>query len=280
MQVYYADILFIVNFFINYILLISAARLTAAAIKRPRVAAAALIGAGYAVLVLFPSLLFLTNAVVKLSVGVLMALTAFGHQRRILRLTVVFFAVSAAFAGVIFAISLLGGGGLGGIFTPVGVKTLMLSFAVTYLLITAVFKRVAKINAGTVSLNLRRGERVLSVKALVDTGNSLRDPFTGSPVIVAGVTELRALFSGETADMLSEIKNKDAIKVLEELSGKADGQQFRLLPYNAVGTPAGVLLAFRPDEVRVNGVVKKNILVALSPNDISDTGTYSALIGA
>ena len=280
MQVFYADILFIVNFFINYIILISTARLGAVTIPRLRIAAAALIGAVYAVLALFPALIFLTSAVVKISVGVLMVLAAFGGQKRLLRITIVFFAISAAFAGVIFAVSLFGGGGLGGIFTPVGVKTLVLSFSVTYLLITVVFKRVAKTAAQTVSLNLRRGERVLSVRALVDTGNSLRDPFTGSPVIVAGVTEMQRLFSGETADMLNEIKHKDAVKVLEELSGKGDGQQFRLLPYSAVGTPGGVLLAFRPDEVQVDGAIRKGLLVALSPNDISDNGTYSALIGA
>ena len=279
MQIFYADILFIVNFFINYIILISTARLSAGVIPRLRIAAAAMIGAGYAVLVLFPSMLFLANAAVKISVGVLMVLAAFGGQKKLLRITLIFFSISAAFAGVIFAVSLLGGGS-GGMFTPVGVKTLILSFSVTYLLITVVFKRVAKTSAETVSLNLRRGEKVLSVRALVDTGNSLRDPFTGNPVIVAGVAEARMLFSVEIADVLSEIKNKDAIKVLEELSGKADGQHFRLLPYNAVGTAGGVLLAFRPDEVQVDGRARKGLLVALSPNDISDNGTYSALIGA
>ena len=279
MQIFYADILFIVNFFINYIILISTARLSAGVIPRLRIAAAAMIGAGYAVLVLFPSMLFLANAAVKISVGVLMVLAAFGGQKKLLRITLIFFSISAAFAGVIFAVSLLGGGS-GGMFTPVGVKTLILSFSVTYLLITVVFKRVAKTSAETVSLNLRRGEKVLSVRALVDTGNSLRDPFTGNPVIVAGVAEARMLFSVEIADVLSEIKNKDAIKVLEELSGKSDGQHFRLLPYNAVGTAGGVLLAFRPDEVQVDGRARKGLLVALSPNDISDNGTYSALIGA
>lgn len=282
MQIVYVDSLFLINLVINYIVLLVTAKICAAQAPRLRLLGAAALGAVYSVAVLLPLSMFVSGPVVKLAVGAVMVLTAFGGQPRLARLLLVFFAVSAAFGGAVFAAAFLGGAGLnGGLFTPISLKLLMLSFAVGFVVLTLVFKRSARNKGGdVVTLKLRLGDREVSMRALRDTGNALTDPMTGRAVIIAGVSDLRPLFSQHVRKTICELQMKDAVKVLEELASVDNSIRFQLVPYSAVGVAGGMLLAFKPDGIVVDGKTKTGMLLALSPNSVSDSGTYSALLGA
>ena len=125
--------LLLLNFVVNYLLLLASARLAGELIRRPRLAAGAAVGAVYAAAVFFPGMGFLLHPLCKLGAGVLMLLPAFGHSRRLLRIALVFFGVSAAFGGGILAIELLGGHGLalrGGVFySAMDLRLILLSAA-------------------------------------------------------------------------------------------------------------------------------------------------------
>jgi stage II sporulation protein GA (sporulation sigma-E factor processing peptidase) len=284
MQVVYVDSLFLINFVINYIMLLVTTKICAARTNRLRLALSAAFGAGYSVAVVLPFAfaLFLASPFVKVAVGILMVLASFGGQARIIRLTLVFFAVSVAFGGAVMAASLLGGGGLyGGLLTPIDLRVLILAFAVCYVVLTLVFRRAGRVRSGgIVSLKLRHGGREVAIRALRDTGNALTDPMSGRPVIVAGVNDVTPLFPQSVRGTVAGLRLKDAVKVLEELSDTGSTVRFHLIPYSAVGTAGGMLLAFRPDEIIVDGKVKTGMLLALSPNSVSESGTYSALLGA
>ncbi len=282
MQTIYIDSYFIVNLIVNYILLIVTARICAAPARRLRLAGAAAAGAAYAAASLIPAAAFLRNPFVKVAVGMLMALAAFGGCARLLRTMLVFFAVSAAFGGIVMAASLLGGGGVaGGLFTSASLRVLILSFAVGYVILTLVFRRAARHKGGViVPVTVRHGDREVAVRALMDTGNALSDPLSGRPVMVAGVGELRPLFTRDVAAVLAGLDRKGAVRVMEELSEGERPMRFQLIPYSAVGVSGGMLLAFRPDEIVVDGKARSGMLLALSPNSVSEGGTYSALIGA
>jgi stage II sporulation protein GA (sporulation sigma-E factor processing peptidase) len=281
MQVIYADTLFLINFIIDYLLLLATAKICSVVTRRLRLAAAAALGGLYSVLVVIPATEFLANPFVKVAAGIAIALIAFIGQARIIRTTLVFFAVEAALGGAVMAVSLIGGEGLiGGMLTPVNLRLLTISFAVCYVIITLVFRRTAGNKGGIVTLKLRSGDREVNIRALKDTGNSLTDPMTGRQVIVAGVTEVKTLFPNKIRDTVSDLHRKDAVKVLEELGSGDKTMRFQLIPYSAVGVSGGMLLAFRPDEVVVDGRDRTGMLLALSPNSVSDNGTYGALLGA
>ena len=91
-----------------------------------------------------------------------------------------------------------------------------------------------------------------------DSGNDLHDPVTG---MAAAVADRRAL-----AALLPELPD-DPVAAFEQLRLKGT---FRLLPYRAVGVN-GLLLAFRPDEIEVDGK-KEDLLVALSPTEVGEGG--------
>ncbi len=276
----YVDALFVINLVIDYIALLVSAKICAAAAPRLRLLAAAVFGALYAVAAVMPFGAVLDNPFLKLAAGALMVAAAFAGQPRLLRLTLVFFAVSAAFGGAVMAASLLGGG-RGGVLLPVDMRLLAAAFAVSYVILTLVFRRSARHRRGViVPLTLRHGDREVNVKALRDTGNALTDPMSGRPVIVAGIGDIRPLLSPSVSRTVAQLREKDAVQVLETLSRMDHGMRFQLVPYSAVGTTGGVLLAFKPDEVVVDGKKNTGMLLALSPNSVSDGGNYSALLGA
>ena len=152
-------------------------------------------------------------------------------------------------------------------------RLILLSAAGCYALLTLVFRRSARhgfreLRTAAVSFQ----GRTARLTALVDTGNTLADPVTGRPVLVAEGEKLRALLPAAQVDL------RDPVAALEALSPLST--RFRLLPYRAVGVDCGFLLAMHSDGVQVGQESYGDILVALSPTPVSDGGGYSALIGA
>jgi stage II sporulation protein GA (sporulation sigma-E factor processing peptidase) len=277
MRVVYADEVFLLNFIIDYILLLVTVKICGCGVSRARMVAAAALGGLYAVAAAAYPEGPLTAAPAVIAAGAAVSAAAFAGQARGVRLTVVFFAAAAAFAGVVLALSLLGVGG--GLPVNIDFKLLLVIFAACYAVLSIVFRGAARAGGESyASLTIRLAGRELRARALVDTGNALRDPITGSRVIVLGVNEAAALFPRAVARALAGIREMGAVGALEEL-GRIEGSvRFRLVPYSSVGVRGGMMPAFRPDEVLIDGVRERDALIALSPNSVSDNGTYSALV--
>ena len=125
----------------------------------------------------------------------------------------------------------------------------------------------------TVSLQGRRQR----LRALHDTGNTLRDPVSGQPVLVLEQDALRELWPPEAARIVEmRLPPEEKMARLHRLDGTC---RWSLLPFCAVGTEAGLLLAVRSDYVKVGSITYPRILLALSPGPVSDGGGYQALWG-
>ncbi len=284
MTVIYIDSLFLLNFVVDYLLLLCAGRLAGEVLRRGRLALGAALGAAYAAAVFFPGMGFLLHPLCKLGAAVLALLVSYGGSRRLLRVSLVFFAVAAAFGGGIFALELLGGRGLtlkNGIFySAMDLKLILLSAAGCYALLTLVLQRTARHSAVrrelTAALLTLEGRRV-ALTALVDTGNTLTDPANGRPVMVAEGERLAPLFPPGQAPDAQALR--DPVKAMERLSAQGWQGRCRLLPYQSVGVECGLLLALRLDGAKIGTEDYGKLLVALSPTRLSDGGGYSALIG-
>lgn len=284
MTVIYIDSLFLLNFVVDYLLLLCAGRLAGEVLHRGRLALGAALGAAYAAAVFFPGMGFLLHPLCKLGAAVLSLLISYGGSRRLLRVSLVFFAAAAAFSGGIFALELLGGRGLtlkNGIFySAMDLKLILLSAAGCYVLLTLVLQRTAKHSVVhrelTPALLTLEGRRV-ALTALVDTGNTLTDPANGRPVMVAEGERLAPLFPPGQAPDVQALR--DPVKTMERLSAQGWQGRCRLLPYQSVGVECGLLLALRLDGAKIGTEDYGKLLVALSPTRLSDGGGYSALIG-
>jgi stage II sporulation protein GA (sporulation sigma-E factor processing peptidase) len=284
MTVVYIESLFLLNFVIDYLILLASVKLAGEVVRRLRLASGAAVGALYAAMIFLPGMEFLAHPVCKLGAAVLMSLTAFGGSRRLARLILVFLGVSCALAGGVLAVGLLGGRGLtlrgGVIYSAMDLKLVLLSAACCYVLLATVFSRAAAHGArrDLAPAILTLEGKKLTLTVLVDTGNTLTDPVSGRAVMVAEGERLSPLFPPGYA--LDAAALRDPVAALERLSAAGRGKRFRLLPYQAVGVECGMLLAVRMDAVRVGERDYGGILVALAPNRLSDGGGYSALIGA
>ncbi|MDR2664668.1 MAG: sigma-E processing peptidase SpoIIGA [Oscillospiraceae bacterium] len=279
MRVVYADTLFLLNFAIDYILLLISAKICDASVQRLRLAAAAALGGAYSVVVaVYPGGSLASAPAVALA-GLGMAASAFLGSGRAARLTVVFFAASAAFAGAALAVARLAPGGAP---ARVSLRLLFVTFAVCYAALSVAMRGSARSGAESyATLTIRLSGKELRIRALLDTGSSLRDPMTGSRVIVIGAQEIKPLFPHRVSRVLSGMREGGAARAVEELGaqGSAD-MRFVLVPYSAVGVAGGLLPAFRPDAVEVDGAARSGMLIAVSPNSVSDNGVYSALMPA
>lgn len=284
MTVVYIDALFLLNFVINYLLLLAAGRLAGEVLHRPRLALGAAVGALYAAAVFLPGMGFLTHPLCKLAAAVVMLLIGYGGSRHLLRIALVFFGVAASFGGGIFALELLGGQGLtlkNGVFcSTMDLRLILLSAAMCYVVITLVFRRAARHSAagGEVmpALLTLEGRRA-ALTVLVDTGNTLTDPATGRAVMVAEGEKAAALFPPGQAPDPEELRSP--VAALERLNAAGWRGRCRLLPYQAVGVECGMLLALRLDSARIGTEEYGRLLLALSPTRLTDGGGYNALIG-
>ena len=110
------------------------------------------------------------------------------------------------------------------------------------------------------------GDRTVKLFALRDTGNTLRDPMTGEQVLVCGADvgeELLGISRGEFQNPVEAV-------------GKVPG--LRLIPYHAVGTPHGMMLAVRLNKAMIGNVERKP-LVAFAPEEIAKGQVYRMLTG-
>ncbi len=279
MTVIYLDVLFLLNLVVDYLLLLAAAHITGERISRLRIGVGALVGAAYAVMIFLPGLGWLSHPVCRICFGAAMALIAFGVSRSLLRLTLIFFAASAALGGVILALQLLGTGGLtlenGVLYTGFDLRLLLVTVIFSYAVLSWIFRRAAR--HGGEKRDLCEAKVVLDgqsvgITVLLDTGNTLTDPVTNQPVLVVEGRVLQNVLP-------VRIIPADPVGSLERLTDPTWRRRVGLLPYRAVGVENGLLLTVRSDRVVMNDREWKGLTIALSPTPVSDGGGYQGLFG-
>ena len=251
----YLDVLVLLNFAVKYCLLRAAAGLTGVFSKGWRLVLGAAVGALYAGLTVVPGFSFLCSNLWRAVFLGLMAAAAFGFGKGQLRCIPVLLGLSFALGGLALCLQLHGFWGL--ILASGGV-----------VVVCRLFFRGGLRHAGQlVPVSIRLGDRQVELTALRDSGNTLRDPFTGEPVLLA---------QADAAKLLNGVDLRDPGKALEQCT-QVLGLKCRLVPYRAVGG-TGVLLAVKCDQVTVGGK-RAGTLVAFSPEPLSETGEYQALTG-
>lgn len=253
-MVVYADVVMVLNFLVDFLLLLGTNRLAGFPAAPGRCACAAGLGAVYSGACLMPGFSFLGNGIWRTVFLCLMAVIAFGCDRSTIRRGGVFVMLSMALGGVALGMGDRGRGGL--ILAALGLWAVC-RFGL---------KRVGE--QTYIPVVLRRDGKEMKLLALRDTGNTLRDPLTGEPVLVAGV---------DVAVELLGLTEQQLLHPVETLAkGAIPGA--RLVPYCAVGQKAGMLLAVRFPGAMV-GNRKGDTLVAFAPQVLGQGEGYQMLTG-
>lgn len=276
----YLDRVFLLNLLLDDLLLLCAARFCGRPLVRWRYFLAAIFGAIYAVTVFLPGCQLLAHPIIRCIVGAVMTAIAYAGQFHWPRLAAFFFLLSAGFAGAVLALGLMVGSPAGlalKLYTADISWAVLLGSAVLFsLLLRIFFGQAGRYERGElmkITVLLKGQKQTLT--ALRDTGNALRDPVRGEQVLVAEQQAL--LWPDNVRRILRESippEEKAARLYAEEPS-----YSFTLLPFQAVGTSSGLLLAVRSDAIIVEGRKIPHALIALWDHAVSDGGNYQALWG-
>lgn len=233
----------LLNFTVNYLLILAAAGLCRFTPSLGRALLGAGLGALHGVLCLVPGFGFLGHIIWRLISIPLMGTMAFGRKR--LRLL-----------GTLFVLCL----GMDAVVADTGIRGTLAGLSTVVLL--WLLLRKGREN-DTVPLQLEYADKELTLTALRDTGNCLRDPITGDRVLVIGAEAAEKL-TGLTAQQL-----KSPLETMGALPG------LRLIPYKAVGS-SGFLLGLKLPRVRIDNW-QGSYVVAFAPMGLD--GNVDALIG-
>ncbi len=253
-MVVYADILIVLNLIVNYFLLLSVARFISSRVKTLRLLLSAAVGGVTSLYIFLPVLPPAAELLIKAATCFLMVLIGFGFNnlKAFLKGGALFFGITCGYAGIMMAVW--------HIFKPNGmviknsvvyfdisplvlvVSTVCAYFAFVFL--AAIFKRSAK-TAKHCKVTFFADKRKAEVFAIVDTGNSIKDVFGKSEVIITDRSVAYELF-----EELELEKNKDL------------KSRYRLVPCSTV-SGGDILQGFRCDRAEV--VCEKQTLNLKAP---------------
>ena len=269
----YADMLFIINFIINIIILKITVIFSQTKPALWRMVSAASLGAVYAIFMFFPKISFLYIFPAKLAVSLIMIKITVPKTSvfNTLKLCAVFYLVSFAFAGILLALIYFtdfasGAGPVisnGVFYFDVSLKNLILTSLIAYVLIkiaSAVFSRNKMIGIKPLKIFLDSKECTLS--ALCDTGNLLKDPISDAPVVIAEKQSLKSLFP-------------DGMPNCETAENYC--RKIRIIPYSSIGNASAIMTGFIPDRVIVDGKDTGDVVIGISETPLSSENEYNAL---
>lgn len=275
--VIYMDVFFVINFFMDLLILVIAGKFIKPQTTTKRCFFAALAGATLTCISVIWQLPWavLQKIFTYGVISLIMALIGYGMK-----------SVTACMRnlGVIYAVTFSLAGAVNGLyyFTDVGfyIKNLLsLKYLrginiVTFICITGVgyfitdffgkyIKNRANINKkgdDIYKATLIYREKRIGIRALYDSGNSLMEPMEGTPVHIAQYSEIKELLEG--------VEAKDA--------------KIRMVPYKAIGTSMGVLKAIEIDMVQIENqgenIEISKALIGIYEGQLSTTGNYQMIL--
>lgn len=279
-QTVYVDLLFLINFCMDFQCLFLTARLLHRPFAPWWALLASALGALYACAALFLPVGAVVAFVSDLFVGLVMCALVFLHQEerkwRFLIPFGLYFGVCATVGGVMSAIS-----GLFSRFryTPSGGGGHSLTFFLLAMLgglSTFLWGRLCQRRAKgrCVKLHLEYEGRELQLDAFVDSGNHLCDPIGGRPVVVID----RAVAEGLLPQALLNAAARGAGGL--SMLSPALARRVRMIPAATV-TGKGVLLAIAPDKAFLDagrGAHAVDLLLSPAPLSSAAQGGHKALL--
>lgn len=116
------------------------------------------------------------------------------------------------------------------------------------------------------------------IKTLVDSGNMLKDPINGYPVIVV------------EENAIEDILPKDLIKAVKTIQGgETSGlenefiSKIRLIPFASLGKQNGMLVGIKVEKIKIIFKEKEeyinNVIVGLYNSKMTKENSYNGLVG-
>ena len=288
----YIDVVLIENLIMNYIILFATAIILKLKIKHIRLILASLIGAVYSILSYMSLLEMYSSIILKIILSIIIVYVAFYPPKvnQLWKDLLIFYLTSFVFGGAAFSLIyiikpqeiLMKNGLFLGIYP---LKTIILGAILAFIIIITAFKIVkSKISKKDMicEIEIKLNEQEIKTKAMIDTGNLLKDPLTNTPVIVIEHTLLYDCMPKEILNNLEQILGGELEKIPEEIRNKYISK-LKLIPFSSLGKQNGMLLGIKSEYVNIiqkdKTSKKENVIIGIYNKSLTKKGEYRALIG-
>ncbi|MED9923905.1 MAG: sigma-E processing peptidase SpoIIGA [Clostridia bacterium] len=288
----YIDIVLIENLIMNYIILFTTAVVLKIKVNHIRLILASLLGAGYSIIAYMGIIKVYSSIILKIILSVLIIYIAFNPQniKKMCKDLLLFYLVSFVFGGAAFALIyiikpqniLMKNGLFLGTYT---LKTVMLGAVVAFCIIIGAFAIIKnKISKKDMfcEIEILINQKKIKTKAMIDTGNMLKEPITNVPVIVVEHILLYSCMPKEILNNLKEIMGGDFKNIPCDIQEKYISK-LKLIPFSSLGKQNGMLIGIRPEYVKVitdeQEKINKNVIIGIYEKSLTKKGEYQALIG-
>ena len=286
----YIEFIFIENLFMNVIIIYATSIFSKVKFNFLRTFLAGTLGAIYVlILYVFKSSL-LSSIIFKFILSIVMIYIAFNNKDffSLLKNVIIFILVTCLFGGVAYSLLYLINPQKvlikNGIFTGnYPVKIIFLGSIIAFLL---AFFSIKIIKSKFLPTNLLYDiticifEKKCKLKVMLDSGNLLKDPFTGQPVIIVERSILYEILPCELLDNIEDliIGNMDNIPIDVR---KKYNTRIKIIPFSSLGKTNGMIIGIRFDEIFIGDDDKrfKNIVVGIYCKSLTKRGEYNGLIG-
>ena len=130
-------------------------------------------------------------------------------------------------------------------------------------------------------LEIKINNKIVKAKAMIDTGNYLKEPITNIPVIVIEHTLLYECIPKQILNNLDNIIGGDFKEIPQEIK-EIYISKLKLIPYSSLGKQNGMLLGIKPEYVKILTEEKEkkiNAIIGIYNKSLTKRGEYRALIG-
>ncbi len=290
----YIDVLFLENVVMNYLILIVTAKFSKSKTSSLRALLGALIGASYVVLILlFPNVKFYYTTLGKVILSVVMVAVAFPQEKlmNFFKTLAIFYVSTFIFAGAAFAFMYFNQtgsfvrNGIVYVFWQSKWTLLLLSIIMAGIIVRIFWELVQfKFMKDKLLLTLKIAfeSRIIALAALVDTGNSLHDPLTNTPVVVVEFNAIKDILPSEIQSIFVQSKENDLDSVTDIVANSSWFSRFRLIPFTSIGKENGMLIGFKPDYIEIGEEPEKkgvnNVIICIYNRALSKNQRYKALL--
>ena len=288
----YIDVVFLENLILNVIILYATSLIAKTNLKIIRTLISASIGSIYAIMYYIFQIGLYSNIIFKFVLSVIMIYVAFNPKefKTLLKVLILFYLTSFVFGGaslsVIYLVNAqrinIQNGMIIGKYT---MNTILTGIIIAFIVIVIAFKIIkSKISKNDLFCDIRFkiNNKEIKTKAMLDTGNLLKEPITNIPVVVAEHKLLYDVIPNEILDNIENILGGDLEDISDEV--KSDYiSKLKVIPFTSLGKQNGILLGIKADELIVEEMNSEKkidkVIIGIYNKELSKKRTYSALIG-
>lgn len=290
----YLDVVLFENLIMNYAILFTTGYILKRKIKHIRLILSSVIGGIYAIVSYSNILVIYSNFFMKVILSVVMIYVAFKPKniRTLLKDLTVFYLTSFVFGGTAFGLLYLirpqdifmKNGMLYGTY-PIKIAILggTVGFTIIVVSFKIVKKKISKLDMYC-EIKITLSNKTKRIKAMIDTGNMLKDPITRMPVIVVEKDVLYDLIPNKILDNLEKIMGGDLEnefydnQIFVEYISK-----LRVIPFSSLGKQNGMLIGIKAEKIEIyideNNEEINDVIIGIYNQKLSKKDKYNALLG-